>query len=1418
MRQPTWDRPGVAAARDEIISLFTSRFGYTHLTGLGLNPTQYQLTEQLRALCRQQVQPEDHLVVYFSGHGEVLDASGEHVLLTSDTDPDDIDNALRTAELARKLLLGTPVQRLLLLLDTCYSGKGGNELAASALEGMQRDWGSGGGLVVVTSALPAEQAEAAAFPALLREAVDSLATAGHAPTALDIGAVVAAMNDSENRPSFQRIGWTGVGLTGHAPEFLPNPRHRAELTDLDLYLQDVTAWDNQSARRDTEYRRRFLLRAMGSPTVGPPTWWFSGRRAALSDIADWLHDHPADRPGLAVTGGPGTGKTAVLGLVATLSDPDYRRAVPLDELDLAISADRFHGVLDVAIYAGALTTDQVLAGLAAAAKVRAGTVAELVDRLADWSGPLVALIDALDEAADPQHLITHLLAPLLNRSKGRVRLLLGTRPHLLPLLGSAVQTVGLDEKEYADWEAIRAYTMRGLLEGAEYSPYLDAHPLLVRDVASAVTAAAMPSFLVARIVSTTLAAEPQVADITDRAWRAGLPRLPGEAMRADLDRRLGANAQRARDLLRPLAYAHGQGLPWENLWAPLASAISGHTYADEDLLWLRRAAGSYVVEATEAGRSAYRLYHEALAEHLRQDTDPATVESAFVDTLRRRVPSRVGGGRDWRRAHPYTLMYLATHAAAAGRIDDLVGDTEYLVHADPDILATAIRTATTPVGRLVRTMYLASVGVHGTADAATRRDILAIDAARCAATDQLTTLVEDSRFPVRWATGAMVHDSLRATLTGHQGSIRTVACTKLNSMSVAVTGGNDGAVRIWNLATGTEHATLAGHQGSVSALACAELDGTPVAVTGGSDGTVRLWGLAAGTESAVLTCHEGPVTAVACAQLDGTLVAVTGGEDGTVRLWDLATGISRPVLPGHKGGVNAVACTELDGTPVAVTGGEDESVRLWDLASGTERAVLTGHKGRVYAVACTLLDGTPVAVTGGEDDSVRLWDLASGTERAVLTGHDDWVNAVACTLLDGTPVAITGGDDDTVRLWDLASGTERAVLTGHDNLVRAVACTLLDGTPVAITGDNSGTVRLWELPTGTEQVALTGHKGGVSAVACTELDGTPVAVTAGDNTVRLWDLTTGTERAVLSHHEGWVSTVACTLLDGTPVAVTAGGDSKVRLWNLATGTERAVLTGHKAPPSAVACTELDGTPVAVTAGDGTVRLWDLATGAERAVLGSHEGWVTAVACAGFDRTAVAVAVSRDGTLWVWDLATGTEQAMLAGHEGGLSAVACAQLDGTPVAVTGSFDGTVRLWDLASATERGVLTGHEGWVTAVVCTELDGTPVAITGSVDRTVRVWDLTAEQLVGVHALPYPATHLSATQSGDIVVSANRELIGFAFCLCSAVADYPSDGWRSGHADGCRLADGRFVSPDAAANGGQDSKHQTGTSWRTGW
>jgi hypothetical protein len=212
------------------------------------------------------------------------------------------------------------------------------------------------------------------------------------------------MNDNPDRPGHQRIGWATVGLSGPVPAFLPNPRYDKRLNGVDLYVQQIAVWEAEAGRREVEYRRRFLLRAMASNGV-TGQWWFTGRHRALHDIAAWLSAPDPAAPALVVTAGPGSGKTAVLGLVATLADPERRRTVPLAALRLPESALPPPGVIDVAIYAGGMTTEEVLAGLAAAARATVATPGELVTALRGQDRSLTVLLDALDEAADPEHLI-----------------------------------------------------------------------------------------------------------------------------------------------------------------------------------------------------------------------------------------------------------------------------------------------------------------------------------------------------------------------------------------------------------------------------------------------------------------------------------------------------------------------------------------------------------------------------------------------------------------------------------------------------------------------------------------------------------------------------------------------------------------------------------------------------------------------------------------------------------------------------------------------------------------------------------------------------------------------------------------------------------------------------------------------------
>ena len=518
------------------------------------------------------------------------------------------------------------------------------------------------------------------------------------------------------------------------------------------------------------------------------------------------------------------------------------------------------------------------------------------------------------------------------------------------------------------------------------------------------------------------------------------------------------------------------------------------------------------------------------------------------------------------------------------------------------------------------------------------------------------------------------------------------------------------------------HRVLEGHEGGVFAVAF-NPDRTRLA-SGGYDGTVRLWDVASGKETARLEGHDNFVHSVTFSP-DGTQLASAGGPsygdgDTTVRLWDVASGQQTAHLEGHDSAVKSVAFSP-DGTRLASAGSNDRSVHVWDVASGQETARLEGHGNEVNSVAFSP-DGTQLA-SGSYDGTVRLWELASGKEIARLE-HGANVNSVAFSP-DGTQLA-SGSNDDTVRLWDVASGKETARLEGHGDIVSSVAFSP-DGTRLASSGNgaDSGvggdtTVRLWDVASGRETARLEGHWGGVSSVAFSP-DGTQLVSGSYDDTVRLWDVAKGKETARLEGHVNVVRSVAFSP-DGTRLASSDKSrffgvfdDGAVRLWDVASGKEAARGNG-----SAVSVAfSPDGTRLAAAgSSDDTIRLWDVASGEETARL-DHGTVVNSVA---FSPDGMQLASgSNDVTVRLWDVVSGQETVRLQGHEGGVNSVAFSP-DGMQLA-SGSNDDTVRLWEVVSSQETARLEGHGDAVSSVAFSP-DGMQLA-SGSSDDTVRLWDV---------------------------------------------------------------------------------------------
>ncbi len=863
------------------------------------------------------------------------------------------------------------------------------------------------------------------------------------------------------------------------------------------------------------------------------------------------------------------------------------------------------------------------------------------------------MVDAIDEAGDPRALALTLRRLASETADAGVRLLVGTRPggpdrRLITALGLPARDddlalIDLDTPAYLRRDDLAEYVRRRLLltdvppaPGRPDTPYRG-NEALAGQVSDPVAQAAYPTFLIGQLVSRALLLRGRPISPHDPGWQQ-FPKTVAEAMDQYLAS-LGDQAEqdRVEDLLRPLAYARGDGLLLDDagLWWRLATALArpGRSYTTGDVATLLDTAADYLIETVITGQAAYwRLYHQALTDRLRERDQqhrwPVSVAQIVCQCLLDTVAPRPDGTRDWPTAHPYLHSQLAGHAADAGQLTSLLDDPGFLVAANPAGLFAALQRPGQPPARNAQIYRHAYPHLPPGADAAGERaSYLQLAARRHGAllADQLDQLPVHRPWTARWVRGQQPHPHYIAGR--HDIWVNAVAVGELNGCPVIVSGGEDRTVRVWDLESGQPVlGPLTGHHGPVSAVTVGERHGRPVIVSGSEDGTVRVWDLESGQPVLVigqLTDDRpgfGPanrVKAVAVGERHGRPVIVSGSSDGTVRVWDLESG--HPALKPLSGGilgVNAVAVGELNGRPVIVSGGDDGTVRVWDLESGQlVLKPLSGHD-RVSAVAVGELNGRPVIVSGGHDETVRVWDLESGQPVLdPLTGHHGAVSAVAVGELNGRPVIVSGGWDWALRVWDLESGQPVLVigqLSGHDNGLTAVAVGVRHGCPVIVSGSWDRTVRVWELE-GNEPVLdpPTGHDVGASAVALSERHGRPAVVSVDGYGIRVRDLESGEPvPGPPGGHHGGLTHIAVGVRHGRPVIV-AGRDGTVRVWDLESGQlVLGPLTGHHGP---VAVGELHGQPVFV---DGTVRVWYLDSGQPvLKPLTGHDLWVNAVTVA-----------------------------------------------------------------------------------------------------------------------------------------------------------------------------------------------------------
>jgi WD40 repeat protein len=225
----------------------------------------------------------------------------------------------------------------------------------------------------------------------------------------------------------------------------------------------------------------------------------------------------------------------------------------------------------------------------------------------------------------------------------------------------------------------------------------------------------------------------------------------------------------------------------------------------------------------------------------------------------------------------------------------------------------------------------------------------------------------------------------------------------------------DGSIHLFAAGGDAAERSLSGHQGTVFGLHFTP-DGRTL-LSGGKDGTVRSWDVATGAGRVL---GEGPSLRVLALSPSGRWLA-SGDKTGLVKLWNVATGTLEKTFAAGENLVLALAFSPDERSLAAAS--YDHTVRLWDLASGQMQS-FADHTDFVQVVAFSP-DGTRLASAGG-DGSVRVRDLRSGAVR-VLLGHAQTVYSLAFSP-DGT--RLVSGDAPSqaeARLWRLDTGQSRTV-------------------------------------------------------------------------------------------------------------------------------------------------------------------------------------------------------------------------------------------------------------------------------------------------------------------------------------------------------------------------------------------------------
>jgi hypothetical protein len=1033
------------------------------------------------------------------------------------------------------------------------------------------------------------------------------------------------------------------------------------------------------ADRPPEVRSHFIAKAQGNE-VGEVAWHFTGRESEIRQLSDWLRHGTGLR---AVTGEAGSGKSALLGQLVVLADPElvdlyvqsglaphlaegprppdraFGAIVHLTGKTAIEAADEIARQLAGSIAGGEVA--QPAAGFEAHRAALFGRV-QALEQL-----DTTVLVDALDESQAPETIasLLHGLSVL------GPRVLVGTRRsitegpdqpadpthrELLDALHAADDEIVVVER---DAQAVESYALQRLRR--EGSPYAN-NPEHAEQMAARIAGADQP-FLFARLATAELLKRPAMST-TDPALNELLGHGHRGVFAAAVDR-IGAADFGAVDMLRALAHARGRGMPQTGgIWVDAARAVGAVDDAsDARVQSTLKLAGAYVTLDAEAGQSTYRLAHQTFVEHFHALAGYGVGHRQIARELAHLQRSSENG---WSAANHYVVRYLSEH---------MVADSD---RTPPD--SDGLRRLVTDAGWLARAVDLLGVDqvveLIAAAKAITTQDDLTTGMPSLRPIDAVERVLRRSRVALGWDPSqlpGLIHARLQAdpdqTLAGLGEALGSLGAQPWLRM---VEGRLD-----WTSDLESTYTTV----GKIRGVACGAIGEQPV-VAIAKDRTVVLWNPRRGSAGAAVIQTTHKPTAVAVAAIDGRPVVVTTSayEEGLTIEWDAVTGeviasselsLGHAIAVGRVGGQLVIAGIQPGGTVSYLDASSMQPVDVAAELRGLDVRGFGVDDGRLLALAVEAAAPGSGGMSQGAAYCILVVDPSDGVEswRSPVITSDRYrgFDAVAGGRIGPAFLVVAGVG---LRSYWLTAGDARHIEESPYNIsFRALAVGSIDGRPIVVSAPDYDSTTLVML----HQVEYELTEDGVTLFRQRADEGSLAAYERFDHVPVPAELSQPHRREMgqgfpLDKPENWPYSVAAAgELNDSPIIATGSVEGAVWIWDVASGRPRSLAgpfadlpdyviesgwdyLNVKPPLELASAVALGDHPdrglIVAVAWNGNVRMYEVPSGRPIQSSSDRAAVVDAVDLGTLNQRAVLVTGSTGGVLAVWDLATGRRVAAL----------------------------------------------------------------------------------------------------------------------------------------------------------------------------